>query len=142
MPHRLITSLIYVSTAQPGLSEADFLAIMTVSQRNNQRLGISGLLVFNGSNFMQCLEGERAVANDRLHHIGLDERHSGLTIVSHREAPERQFAEWDMAGQYLPVQEGLAQTGLSKILSGNAVADTTRALFQSFRSLGAQLPGQ
>jgi hypothetical protein len=140
VPHRLITSLIYVSTARPGLDQEEFLAIMTVSQRNNQRLGITGLLVFNGFNFIQCLEGDRAAANDRLHCIGQDGRHSGMTILSHREAPGRQFGQWDMAGHYLPVQHGMAESGLTELLSGETVTDATRTLFQSFRSLGAKIP--
>ncbi len=142
MSSPLITSLIYVSTARAGLSLDDFLGIMAVSQRNNQRFGITGLLVFNGINFMQCLEGDRAATNDRLHHIGLDDRHSGITVVNRREAASRQFAGWHMAGRYLSAEEGLGQAGLLETLSDESVADATRTIFQSFRSLGGSLPGQ
>lgn len=136
----LITSLIYVSNARPGLTEEDFLAIMKVSQRNNQRFGISGLLLFNGLNFMQCLEGDRAVAHDRLHHIRLDSRHDGISVVSHREIPRRQFAEWGMAGHYLGARKGSARAELCELLADDAIADSTRAMFQSFGSLGAKFP--
>ena len=133
-----ITSLVYVSTARPGLDQNDFQDIMTVAERNNQRLGITGLVMFNGFNFMQCIEGERAVAKDRLHRIGMDDRHTGLTILSHHEIANRQFAQWYMAGQYFPVKCGLPQSALSEILSDNSVSENTRNLFQSFRSLGAR----
>tara|TARA_R110000824_G_scaffold111734_3_gene260425 strand:+ start:1065 stop:1439 length:375 start_codon:yes stop_codon:yes gene_type:complete len=124
------------------LSLDDFLAILTVSQRHNQRLGITGLLVFNGINFMQCLEGDKAATNDRLHHIGLDDRHSGLTVVSQLQTANQQFSDWPMAGRYLPATHGVGQTDLLELLSADAVSDATRTLFQSFRSLGACLPGQ
>lgn len=142
MPLPLITSLIYVSTARAGLSLDDFLGVMTVSQRNNQRLGITGLLVFNGLNFMQCLEGDRAAAKDRLHHIRLDDRHSGISILNQQETGNRQFSGWHMAGRYLPAEKSLGETGLLEILSDDAVSDATRTIFQSFRSLGGNLPGQ
>lgn len=137
MPARPITSLIYVSTAQAGLGLDDFMDILTVAQRNNRRFGITGLLVFNGTNFMQCLEGDRSSTNDRLHQISADERHSGLVVLSRTELPNRQFTGWHMAGRYLPSKNGPGQTDLSELLADTSVSGTTRQLFQSFRSLGA-----
>lgn len=136
-----LTSLIYVSTATAGLSLDDFLAILTASQRNNQRLGITGLLVFNGTNFMQCLEGDKAATNDLLHHIERDDRHSGLNVVSQNQTVKLQFAEWHMAGRYLPEKHGMGQADLKEILSADAVSGATRTMFDSFRSLGGGLPG-
>lgn len=140
MPDQAITSLIYVSTATPGLDQDDFLALMTTSQRNNRRFGITGLLVFNGFNFMQFLEGDRSATNELMHRIRMDERHGGMNILSQQQAHRRQFSQWDMAGQYLPVSHGLAQSDLSALLSEVAVTDATRTVFQSFRSLGAKRP--
>ncbi len=140
MPYPLITSLIYVSTARAGLGLDDFLEIMAVSKRNNQHVGITGLLAFNGLNFLQCLEGNRAATNDRLHHIEMDDRHSGVTIVNQREATRRQFPDWHMAGQYLPAGRGLGQADLREALSDDTVSDVTRTIFQSFFALGGSLP--
>ncbi|WP_373491072.1 BLUF domain-containing protein [Parasphingorhabdus sp.] len=125
-----------MSTAKPGLNHDDFQAIVQVAQCNNQRLGITGLMLFNGFNFIQCIEGERTAANDCLHRIGLDERHSGLTILNHHEMSGRQFAQSHMAGHYLPAESNGEQAGLSQLLSNHAVSDATRTYFQSFRSLG------
>jgi len=138
VPRQSITSLIYVSTARPGLDQDEFLSILGVAERNNQRVGITGLILYNGFNFIQCLEGDRASVNDRLYHIGLDDRHNGLTILSHDDMPSRQFAQWSMAGQYLPIQQGLLQADVAKILSDDAVIEATRRLFESFLSLGAK----
>lgn len=139
VPHRSISSFVYVSTARPGLDHGDFLAIMKVAQSNNERLGITGLMLFNGFNFIQCIEGERTATNDCLHRIGLDDRHSGLTILDHHELPGRQFAQSHMAGHFLPAER--EQAGLSQLLSNHAVSDATRTYFQSFRSLGASTLG-
>ncbi|WP_339693343.1 BLUF domain-containing protein [uncultured Parasphingorhabdus sp.] len=136
-----LTSLIYVSTANAALSLDDFLAILTVSQRNNQRLGITGLLVFNGTNFMQCLEGDKAATNDLLHHIERDDRHNGLTVVSQSQTVKLQFASWHMAGRYLPEKHGMGHADLKEVLSADSVSNATRTVFESFRSLGGGLPG-
>lgn len=141
MPNRLITSLIYVSTAKPGLAEEDLQAIQTTAQRNNARLGITGLILFNGFNFMQCIEGDRASANECLNRIERDDRHSGMTVVSHCEIASPQFSQWRMFGPLLPVQSEWTQAALDQLLAGDAVTDATRTLFQSFGSLGAKTPG-
>ena len=130
----------YVSTASVGLSLDDFLAILDVSQQNNQRFGISGLLVFNGTNFMQCLEGDRAAVNDRLHHIGMDGRHNGINVIDNREMVSRQFVGWDMGGRYLRKSQCMKQVDLDDVLSKDSVSDQTRTSFQSFCSLGNNLP--
>lgn len=140
MPHQSITSLIYVSTARPGLDQSDVLAIRAAAQRNNQRSGVTGLILFNGFNFMQCIEGERSAARDCLHRIERDDRHSGMTIVSNEERSSRQFAEWRMAGQYLPLQSDQEKTDLVDLLLRESVADATRNLFQSFLSIGVKAP--
>lgn len=142
MPLRLITSIIYVSTARPGLVEEDLLAIQTSAQRNNARFGITGLILFNGFNFMQCIEGDRASANECLHRIELDDRHSGMTVITHGEISSPQFSQWRMFGALLPVQSEVAQAGLDHLLAGDAVTDATRTLFQSFGSLGAKTLGR
>tara|TARA_R110002033_G_scaffold45182_6_gene88458 strand:- start:401 stop:829 length:429 start_codon:yes stop_codon:yes gene_type:complete len=142
VPNRLITSLIYVSTARPGLAEEDLLAIQISAQRNNARCGITGLILFNGFNFIQCIEGDRASANECLNRIERDDRHSGMTVVSHGEISSPQFSQWRMFGPLLPAQSEWAQAGLDQLLAGDAVTDATRTLFQSFGSLGAKTPGR
>lgn len=140
MPHQTITSLVYISTARPGLDQNDLLAIMAVAERNNERSGITGLILFNGFNFIQCIEGERGAANECLRRIERDDRHDGMTIVSHGELACRQFAEWRMAGQSVPAQAGQAEADMLALLSRETVTEATRALFHSFRSFGIKMP--
>jgi len=108
---------------------------MATSLRNNERSGITGLMLFNGFNFLQCIEGERAAANDCMRRIERDDRHSGLTIVSHSKLARRQFTEWRMADQSMPAKSDSAADMLV-ILSHENVSEATRTLFQSFLSFG------
>lgn len=140
MPVPTIISLVYVSTARPGLDHDDLLAIEAVARRKNQESGISGLLLFNGFNFMQSIEGERTAVQDCLRRIERDDRHSGMTVVSQRETPRRQFAQWHMAGRSAAFQTELAEAGLMDLLSHETVAEATSTLFRSFLSFGIKAP--
>ncbi|QLP96809.1 MAG: BLUF domain-containing protein [Rhodoblastus sp.] len=51
--------VVYVSTAAPDLSEDAVKAIAEDAQRNNQRRGLTGLMAFNGLNFIQALGRRR-----------------------------------------------------------------------------------
>ena len=88
---------------------------------------------------MQCIEGDRAAANACLHRIGLDDRHSGIAIISHDEIVRPQFPQWHMIAPSLPMQPHLAEPGLMQLLAGETVTDATRTIFQSFGSLGTKI---
>ncbi|VWX59857.1 Sensors of blue-light using FAD [Sphingorhabdus sp. 109] len=138
---RSITSLIFVSTAKPGMNQDDFLAIMSVTLRNSERFGLTGLLVCNGFNFMQYIEGERSSVRDRMYYIGQDDRHSGVTILYQQESESRQFANIYFAGRHFPSIQGCAQSDLPKILADVSMPEMARTLFRSFGSLGLQPSG-
>ena len=54
--------LLYISHATREISEAQIQDILQSSRRNNPALGITGVLVHGGGQFMQILEGpEHAV---------------------------------------------------------------------------------
>jgi len=54
--------LLYISHATREISEAQIQDILQSSRRNNPALGITGVLVHGGAQFMQILEGpEHAV---------------------------------------------------------------------------------
>ena len=53
----ILRSVTYTSLARPGLQESDLEAIGTTAQRENAARGITGLLIFNGTHFLQIIEG-------------------------------------------------------------------------------------
>ncbi|CCE02829.1 BLUF domain-containing protein [Bradyrhizobium sp. STM 3809] len=59
-----LTQLLYVSRLSNAAIDPDFIAkILVVARDHNDRAGITGLLVFNGTYFMQLLEGQRSRLN-------------------------------------------------------------------------------
>lgn len=96
----MLVRLIYASRVQPNVSPTALRDILATSQKNNERDGITGALVFTGSVFLQCLEGDRAMVNKTYHRIVPDERHSDPQILAMAEITERNFSDWSMG--YLP----------------------------------------
>ncbi|HEX8374684.1 MAG TPA: BLUF domain-containing protein [Geminicoccaceae bacterium] len=72
--------------------------IVSASQRNNSRDGVTGFLIFDKTWFVQILEGERAKVVETYNRIGRDTRHTGATIINVRDVAERLFPNWTMGG--------------------------------------------
>ncbi|GJE04486.1 BLUF domain-containing protein [Methylobacterium isbiliense] len=72
--------------------------ILSASQRNNSRDGITGFLIFDKTWFVQILEGERAKVTETYARIACDPRHSAATIINLRDVHGRLFPNWTMGG--------------------------------------------
>lgn len=79
MPFHQVT---YISTSDARLSAEDIAALAADADARNRRLEISGVLLFNGTNFLQILEGDEAAVGALLERIGRDTRHSGLIVMA------------------------------------------------------------
>lgn len=88
--------LVYVSTAAGNLSERDLDDVLGVAMEHNAGVGITGLLVYNGRNFMQALEGAPDAVLDLMMSISRDPRHSGVIVISREQITERAFPDWSM----------------------------------------------
>ncbi|WP_321490279.1 BLUF domain-containing protein [uncultured Hyphomonas sp.] len=88
--------LIYVSTASLGLTDTDLSNILKEATATNTQRGITGVLLFNGLNFLQLLEGEQTDVLDVYNRIVRDDRHTSVVTVLQEPAEERVFGEWSM----------------------------------------------
>ncbi len=89
--------LIYMSAASPTMTSVKARDIAEQSQMNNALADISGVLVFDGVNFAQILEGDEAAVRRLLDIISADDRHSNLTVLAQGPISGRSFAGWSMA---------------------------------------------
>ncbi|QRE73930.1 BLUF domain-containing protein [Methylobacterium aquaticum] len=98
----MIHQLVYYSrNTVPGGDRAmltNMREILSISQRNNSRDGITGFLIFDKTWFVQILEGERARVAGTYDRIARDPRHAAATIVNVRDVPGRLFPNWTMGG--------------------------------------------
>jgi hypothetical protein len=71
--------------------------ILSVSRRNNARLGVTGALMFNSGCFLQTLEGMHDPLMELFKHIERDKRHDEVSILTCEPITERVFGNWSMA---------------------------------------------
>jgi hypothetical protein len=128
--------LTYISTARQGLDEAATAALLAVSQRNNRRAGLTGLLLYDGVRFLQALEGEAEPLLATFARIKADSRHRACVELGRAEADARGFGDWDMAWQRVDAA-GTRGTLVETVdrLVAQVPDPNTRALFASFARL-------
>jgi hypothetical protein len=91
----VLSQYLYISTA-PTLPREEVDSILATSARNNPARGITGLLLFNGRNFLQLLEGEDSEVSALMETITADPRHSGVSVLDRRAIPARACPDWAM----------------------------------------------
>ncbi|PPF33487.1 hypothetical protein C5B93_13740 [Rathayibacter sp. AY1A2] len=90
-------SLVYSSRTSAGFTDADLPALLAQCRANNERLGLTGMLLHRDGRFLQVLEGPDAVLRERMAVIAADERHAQLRTLLEEPIRERLFPEWSMA---------------------------------------------
>lgn len=100
---RIILRLTYVSRYNTDNANIEVARILEQAQRNNERNGITGVLVINENYFLQSIEGARPVVNGLLRELIKDDRHFSLQIVECREVEQRRWDKWSM--KYLTLSD-------------------------------------
>lgn len=90
-----LTKLVYASH-HGGLNPGVLDDILVRSRANNERDGITGVLVACEEDFMQLLEGERAVVAECMMRIMKDDRHTNIHIILAGETKSRLFPQWSL----------------------------------------------
>jgi hypothetical protein len=96
-PVEQLVAAVYVSSATRALPEDEILELLRIARHNNEKLDITGMLLYREGNFLQVLEGPESVVNSLISKIKRDPRHKGFILMSRKKIEERQFGEWRMA---------------------------------------------
>jgi hypothetical protein len=91
-----LKSLTYTSLAKLDLSAGELDAIHRTARDLNALDGITGLLIFNGTRFLQIIEGAESAVDDLLERLRRDRRHSALEVRDQRRIEQRSFPDWSM----------------------------------------------
>ena len=91
-----LKSLTYTSLARLDLEAGDLQAIHRAARELNALDGITGLLIFNGTHFLQIIEGSGQAIADLVERLRRDPRHQGLEIRDERTIDARVFPDWSM----------------------------------------------
>ena len=90
--------MIYRSRSVEPLNWEIVRSITSVSERNNEASGLTGVLLASRSHFMQAIEGNFEDVNAAFRRICRDERHTELSIVGFSITDARLFGGWGMRG--------------------------------------------
>ena len=109
-----LKSLTYTSLANIDLTADDLHAIHRSAREHNAIDGITGLLVFNGTHFLQIVEGAEPAIDDLLARLRADPRHSSLEVRDQRTVAARSFPDWSMelvrvSASYFEARETIAE---------------------------------
>lgn len=122
--------LVYISSVTKGAAVGD---ILSVSQRNNARVGVTGLLYADGVRFLQALEGEEADVMATFDRIAPDPRHRALVVLSRRTVSVREFGTWAMAKLDADRDPTAFVDRVSQLLT--AASPNIRATFEGFMKI-------
>jgi hypothetical protein len=95
---------IYVS-ALSGTDDTVLPDILRASQKNNERNGVTGMLLYADGNFLQVLEGPPQTVEETFARIEQDPRHHHIIVMSDEPTTQRDFADWSMGLQRLGAEE-------------------------------------
>jgi hypothetical protein len=97
--------VVYVSSAVEPFSEEELSELLNTSRRNNHKSGITGMLLYDGGNFMQILEGPKPEVTAVLAKIHGDSRHRGLITLMEEDGVDGEFQQWSMGFNRLDRRE-------------------------------------
>ena len=90
----MLRRIAWSSALAPSFSPARLNEIIAPSRRNNERLRLSGMLVFTGSHFLGIYEGDERDLAQLWLRLEADARHCELTRIGDELCGERWFPAW------------------------------------------------
>ncbi|KJZ08701.1 phosphonate transporter [Marinomonas sp. SBI22] len=87
---------IYTSASTIEFTPEDITELLEKARRNNDKLGVSGMLLYDEGSFFQVLEGDPQVVARLLKTIQNDKRHDKVVKIIYEDIEERDFSEWTM----------------------------------------------
>lgn len=92
----MLFHVIYASTATAPMSEDELLRLLDHSRARNQKLRVTGMLLYKDEKFLQVLEGEEANVMKLYRDVQADERHDNVDLLRAEYIQHRDFPDWTM----------------------------------------------
>ncbi|HET9641032.1 MAG TPA: BLUF domain-containing protein [Allosphingosinicella sp.] len=117
-----LKTLTYTSRARLDLTDQDLAAIHQTARHLNALDGISGLLLFDGSRFLQIVEGAEDAVDNLVERLRMDPRHSAFELRDERHVERRSFPDWSMEMLRVCAGYGNAKDEVATILPATVAA--------------------
>jgi hypothetical protein len=86
----------YSSAAMRAFNPEQIAQLLRKCRTNNERMGLTGMLLHAEGSFFQVLEGESTAVEALYSKILLDERHTQVQRIISEPIPRRSFSDWTM----------------------------------------------
>lgn len=115
----------------------DLMEIVGKSKVNNPQADITGVLFFQGGQFLQFIEGEIGDLEILMARIELDSRHRDLVRVVDEPIVQRGFSSWNMDAFNLDPLEELSKDRFSEVVAmyKNLLTMRTEAIVSFVKSV-------
>lgn len=132
--------LAYVSTASGEMTSVDLQDILESAITNNSATDVTGILLFNGINFLQVLEGPQDKVESTFSSISADERHTGVVVIYREKTVAREFENDPMllhsvAATACEPPAGMSVTEDVDLYLPSTIAPHLRQILQSFDTI-------
>ncbi|MDU1062962.1 MAG: diguanylate phosphodiesterase [Leclercia adecarboxylata] len=87
----MLTTLIYKSQLNPSCKSLSLLSLVEKAKHSNTALDVTGILLFDGVEFLQILEGSEEVIETLFLKIREDKRHDSVVELMRDYGPRRRF---------------------------------------------------
>jgi hypothetical protein len=135
-----LKSLTYTSLARLDLEASDLEAIHRTAREINALEGITGLLIFNGTHFLQIIEGAPAAIDDLVERLRRDPRHSGLEVRDERQIDQRSFPDWSMELARVSASYFEAKENVSGRLPAGVMPDVRDLVIRMTQAISLAVP--
>jgi len=112
--------IVYVSFSSKALNNAELKALLKVIRQKNKANGISGLLLYNNSTFIQVIEGLEDTLHQVFEKIKKDTRHTNVVILLEEAIQSRTFPGWYMGFQQIRGHQTKKIKGFSDFMNDSS----------------------
>ena len=97
--------IVYFSSWTEPFREEDLSTVLKQSRHNNDKTGITGVMLYVRGNVIQVLEGEKEALDMLYQRIERDPRHTNVSPVLNRPITQRLFAAWSMGYETISARQ-------------------------------------
>ena len=115
-----IYCLVFTSVATRKISDEDLKGLLVKSRQYNLALNITGMLLYLDPYFMQILEGDESIIDEKFKKISNDEMHHKVSLIYKQPIKERSFSKWTMGFNKIGIQYFEGAENLIEIYNNDA----------------------
>lgn len=112
----MLYELLYSSFSEREMDADALMSLLESVRTNNERLEVTGLLLYCNREYMQLIEGEEEVIRSLWQSIQSDSRHYSARVMYEGPIEKRGFAGWSMGFRNLSNVNMKALPGYSSFL--------------------------